>query len=110
MPDNTLTIKRQIIADSEGTGIRKRLSMQVKPEEERNFVEAGNALEAMTQSVGWVHLETYMLSYWDRALNDDDARVLAKGFKHLMQYVDQMIRFRNQIIQKERDAAANKEN
>jgi hypothetical protein len=103
---SSASIKRQLLDNSDITGIRKKLSDTIKQDQYDKYVEIGNALELMTQTPGWGVLETYMMGFVMKSLDDDSHKELTKGFINLMRYTDQMIRFKNDIKAKEKDATA----
>jgi len=111
MAFSSADIKRQILADSEKdrAEIRKKITVQLPNKDvEGEILEIGAAFEPLVQSKGWLHVETYMLRRMNLvglAFNDtqDDGiqKGMARGYIELMQYVDQMIKARNELIAKE---------
>jgi len=104
-------IKRQILADSETdrAKIRKKIQAQFGDRDvEGDILEIGQAFEKLVETKGWLHIETYMLRRMNLvglAFNEkpDDGiqKGLARGYIELMQYVDQMIKARNELIAKD---------
>jgi hypothetical protein len=107
---SSASVKRQLLDNSDITGIRKKLSDTIKQDQYDKYVEIGNALELLTETPGWAILETYMMGFVMKSLDDDSYKDLTKGFINLMRYADQMIRFKNDIIAKEKNATTNKAN
>ena len=105
-------IKRQILADSETdrAKIRKKIQAQFGDRDvEGDILEIGQAFEKLVETKGWLHIETYMLRRMNLvglAFNEkpDDGiqKGLARGYIELMQYVDQMIKAKNELIAKEK--------
>lgn len=101
---NAADIKRQILEASEKTGIRKKISSGETGMNSEDVIEAGDALERMTQTKGWTYVEAYILKRCDPSviLADDDpaVRVIGRTLMHLMQYVNEMIRAKNDFLRK----------
>lgn len=99
---NAADIKRQILEASEKTGIRKKISSGEAGMTSEDVIEAGDALERMTQTKGWNYVEAYILKRCDPAIileSDDVAvRVVGRTLMHLMQYVNEMIKAKNDIL------------
>jgi hypothetical protein len=104
-------IKRQILADSEQdrTKVRKRIQQVLGNRDvEGEILEIGAEFEKLVASKGWTHIEVYMLRRMNLvglAFNDkpDDGiqKGIARGYIELMQYVDQMIKARKEIIEEQ---------
>lgn len=95
-------LKRQIIMMSENSGIRKKMkgSNGLNNDE---VVEMGLALEEMVKTRGWAFIEAYILKNANPIglLFEDDDPVKkgeARAFIRIIQYVDQTIRAKNEII------------
>lgn len=111
MTFSSADIKRQILADSEKdrAKIRKRMEAQLPNKDvEGEILEIGAAFEPMVESKGWLHVETYMLRRMNLvglAFNDTQEdgiqKGIARGYIELMQYVDQMMKARNELIAKQ---------
>lgn len=103
--------KRQIIEDSERSGIRKKLIADHEAgRNTEDTLEMGAALESLTNHKGWLYVEQFMLQRADpvRILMDDlgpEAKFVAKAYISLMQYVAQVIKARKEIIAREKQAA-----
>lgn len=99
-------IKRQILAESDITGIRKRLQEKMTGDQEGTFLEIGDALESLVQHKGWTFLEAYMMkSIKEKLLNPDEPNPYTQGFINLMHYIDGMIRVKNDILEKRKNEA-----
>ena len=94
-------MKREILANSEVTGIRKRMMNELNEAQKGDYVKMGVALEALTETEGWVYLQEYMMKHiMNSVLNDTDDG-LKKGFINIMHFIDQVIRTKNEIKAKE---------
>jgi hypothetical protein len=104
---NAADIKRQILEASEKTGIRKKISSGETGMTSEDVVEAGDALERMTQTKGWSYIEAYILKRCNPAiiLESDDAsvRITARSLMYLMQYVNEMILAKNDYIRRQNE-------
>jgi len=100
-------LKRMILEQSETTGIRKNVLQNANDFGLNNddVVEIGASLEDLTKRKGWAYVEAYIL----KAANplglifgqeDPVAKGKARGLIELMQYVDQMIKAKNEIARK----------
>jgi hypothetical protein len=90
-------IKRQILAESDITGIRKKIMNDIAKEKRGDYVKMGDAFENLVRSEGWVYLEAYMMKHiMNRVLLDEEKEV-TKGFINLIHYVDQIIRAKDDI-------------
>jgi hypothetical protein len=104
--------KRQILAESERTGIRKKL---IEGQQETgigndDILEMGAAFESLTKTKGWAYVEAYILKRANLVsmLFEDDnpaRRGEARALVMLMQYVDQVMRARNELIARAEKAA-----
>ncbi len=107
---NPVELKRQILIDSERLGFRKKVAAgdyQDSGLTNDDIVEIGIAFESMTEHKGWTYLEAYILKHADPValLFDDDnpgKKGEAKGLIKLMQYIDQIIKAKNDIQEKEK--------
>lgn len=93
-------IKREILANSDITGIRKRMQGKMTSDQEGTYVAMGEALEGLTQHKGWAYLEAYMMKFIMGSLLSDDNKDITKGFVNIMHYIDQIVRFKNDILEK----------
>lgn len=98
-------IKRNILAESDITGIRKRLQEKMTGDQEATYLEIGDALESLVKQKGWSFLEAYMMKYIMGNLLTDDNKDVTKGFINLMHYIDQMIKVKNEILEKRQNEA-----
>ena len=93
-------IKRQILIESDRSGVKKRLDRQLDKGgiTEGEIIEIGQELERLTQTKGWTFIESYMLRqmnitgmlFGDEKSNPD-GKGIAKGYVMLMQYIQTMI-------------------
>lgn len=97
-------IKREILANSGVTDIRKKIHEKLTSDQEEMYLEIGEALEHLTKHKGWSYVEAYMMKFIMSNLLDDDNNGLTKGFVRLMHYIDQMIKVRNDILEKRQTA------
>jgi hypothetical protein len=92
------TIKQQILANSDVSGIRRRSENNPDPQHEQNIIEMADALERMKSVPGWIYLENYMMKViMDAMLNDSD-KDLYKGMINVMHFIDQTIKARDSIF------------
>lgn len=108
MRQSSAEIKRQILKESDITGIKKRILEQAtRPEglTEDEIVEIGENLERMTATKGWNLLEGYMFdkinplrylyaSGEEKIKNENKAL----GYMELIQWIDQHIKAKEAII------------
>lgn len=102
-------IKRQILSGAKNSHIRKNISQKLDKGTltEGEIIEMGNAFESLTTSKGWYYIEAYMLRNMDiigLVFSESDAshqKGIARGYISLMQYIDQIIKIKNDIIQRE---------
>ena len=94
-------IMREILAQSEITGIRKRLKQELTEEQQGDFVKMGDAFEKMVNEAGWQYLQAYMMKFIMGGLLTGESNEFTKGFINVMHYVDQIIRTRDMIREKE---------
>jgi hypothetical protein len=90
-------IKREILANSEITGIRKKISNELSETQYDQYMEIGEALENLVQMKGWVFIEAYMMKFVMSQILSQDTNPLTPGFINLMHYVDQMIQVKNDV-------------
>lgn len=93
-------IKRQMLMESDVTGIRKRIALEITDEQRGDYIKMGEAFEHLVQSEGWVYLEAYMMKYIMNRILLDEKEEITKGFINLMHYVDQIIRAKDDIKKK----------
>jgi len=101
-------IKRQIIENARDS-VRKRESHEM-PEglTEDKVVEIGKALEIMTKTGGWIHLEAVMFKKADlvnmtiQGNTSELQRGVAKGYLEIIDYVARMIAEKDKILERER--------
>ena len=97
---SSANIKREILAGSDITGIRKRYQQEHTEAQEFLYLEMGEAFEQLTQQKGWMFLEAYMMKNITGGLLSDDISPYTKGFVNLMHYVDQVVKVKNEIQEK----------
>jgi hypothetical protein len=102
-------IKRMILAESESTGIRKRMVDNREKEGGLNtddILDMGNAFDMMVKSKGWAFIEAYIINRANpvRMLMRNDVTESEKGsasaLMGLMQYVKQVIDAKTAILEK----------
>lgn len=99
-------IKRQILIDGSARSKRDDFRKKIQGIPEGEIIEMGNALEAMTKTQGWIYAESYLI----RRMNlvglvfgesDDVAnKGLARGYIEFMQWVQNTILARDEILAK----------
>lgn len=104
-------IKRQILMESDKSGIKKRILKQAENNAplEGEIIEMGNAFEPMVNTKGWLFVEQYMLKKispvsWAFSGEEEDEKLrkgMIQAYVNLMQYVDQVIETKNMLIKKE---------
>lgn len=111
-------IKRMILAESETTGIRKRMVENRDKEGGMNtddILDMGNAFDIMVKGKGWAFIEAYIINRANpvRMLMRSDVTPEEKGaasaLMGLMQYVKQAIDAKNAILEKINAGRAGKE-
>lgn len=100
-------IKRMILAESESTGIRKKiLDNREGGLNNDDVLDMGNAFEMMVKSKGWAFIESYIthranpVSLLLRDNVTPEEKGMARGLMSLMQYVNQVISAKNAILEK----------
>jgi hypothetical protein len=104
-------IKRQILDESDKSGIRKRILSKVENNAplEGEIIEMGYAFEKMVPTKGWLFVEQFMLKKispvsWAFSGEDEDEKLrkgMIQAYVNLMQYVDQVIETKNILTKKE---------
>ena len=100
-------IKQQILQQSDLTGIRKRVTSNFDADYEQAIIDQADALEKMTATQGWSCLEVYIMKIIMNALLEEKDRELSKGMINIMQYIDQVIRGRNMILERREKGSGN---
>ena len=105
---NPADIKRQILMESDGSGIRKRIQNQTESGlTEGDILEMGGAFERMVETTGWMHLEAYLMKNANLVAMLYETDPLRKGkaaaYVELMQYIDQIIKARKDILARRND-------
>lgn len=99
-------LKRQIIDQSEISGIRKNL-IQNKDSgiTQDDIIEMGIAMEQTVNTKGWSYIEAYLLKKCDPTLilfgdSSPDIKGEARGAVNVMHYIDQTIKAKNELLRK----------
>ena len=108
---NPADIKRQILMESDKSGIRKRIQNQSESGlNEGDILEIGGAFEKMVETPGWMHLEAYLMKNANLVAMLYETDPIRKGkaaaYVELMQYIDQIIKARNEILARNKDGAS----
>jgi hypothetical protein len=90
-------IMREILANSDITGIRKKIKQELTREQRGDFVEMGDAFEKMVNESGWIYLQAYMMKHIMGNMLSGENNELTKGFINIMHYIDQVIRAKTEI-------------
>lgn len=103
---NAADIKRQILESSDHTGIRKNLVSGEAGLNSNDIIEMGTALEQLTKTKGWYYIEAYILKNANLITQlfepDDPIRKGAsRALVMLMQYVEQTIRAKNDLMREQ---------
>jgi hypothetical protein len=99
-------LKRMILDSSESSGIRKKLTETPQPGiTTDDIVEMGQAIEQTVATKGWAFIDSYLVKKCDPNVllfGDDDPLIKgeARGAIHLMQYIDQVIKAKNEILRR----------
>ena len=99
--------------DSDRLGLRRKINAGQYQESglsNNEIMEMGGLFEGLTAHKGWPYLEAYILKHSDPISllfgEDDPVRKgEAKGLIKLMQYVDQIIKAKNDLAAKEKNGA-----
>lgn len=102
---NASEFKRQILEQSDATGIRKRLVSGEAGINSDDIIDMGTALEQTTKTKGWFYIEAYILknsNLVSMLFGPDDPvkKGEARALVSLMQYVNQTILAKNDILAK----------
>ena len=109
---NPVELKRQILEQSEKSGIRKKILAPDVGLNNEEVIEMGVALEGMTKGKGWGYVEAYILNHSNpvaRLFEEYNAEKIAaaKALMLLMQYVDQVIKAKNELLEKANEKKEN---
>lgn len=104
-------LKRMILDKSESSGIRKRMVSQESGISTDDIIEMGQAMENTVNTKGWSFIEAYLVRKCDPTsilFGPDDANMKgeARGAINLMQYIDQTIKAKNEILRKANEGSA----
>ena len=99
-------IKRQILMESDTTGIAKRLVQKWEEgRDDSTTIEMGQAYETMTKTKGWMFLEAWILKHINIVglvfgKENQEQKGIAQGLISLMQHMDQVIRAKDEILER----------
>ena len=101
--------KRQILSESDKSGIKKRAlqNMDKGGVNVGDIIELGKRLELTTKTPGWYDIEAYMLNGMNvtgLAFAEGNSEVhkgKMQAYILVMQYIDQMIKFKDEILSRE---------
>jgi hypothetical protein len=103
---NLAEVKRQILMDSDSLGVRRKITEGHETGlTNEDVVEMGEAFEKLVDTKGWTYIDIYMMKQINPMSfifgnNTDEQRGEAKGLAKLMQYIDQMIKAKNDVLRK----------
>lgn len=101
-------LKRQILMESDGSGIRRRIIEDVDSGklDSNDFIDMGQAYDALTKTKGWAYIESYILRQSNLIgqlfveKEDPVQKGVAKGLVGLMQHVDQVIKAKDALLER----------
>jgi hypothetical protein len=88
---------REIISQSDITGIRKRLKQELTQEQRGDFAKMGDAFEQMVKTDGWTFLQAYMMKHIMGSMLSGEANEFTRGFINIIHYIDQICKMRDEI-------------
>ena len=98
---NVADIKRQILMESDKTGIRKKIVDGDAGLRNEDVIEMGGAFEQLVTTKGWAYVEQYILHQANPTTvlfsADEETKARARGLILLMQHIDAVIRAKNEI-------------
>lgn len=104
-------LKRQILASSDKTRLKDKTlkSIELGGITEGDVIETGQELEKITKMKGWAFVEAYMLRRMNLIGNlyevdktkQEQQQNVARGYVDLMQYIDQTIKAKDAILERE---------
>lgn len=100
---SSMDIKKQIIQESDISGIRRRTENLIDVNQEQALIEQADALERLTGEKGWIFLEAYMMKIIMSSLLEEKDRELSKGMINVMQYIAQIIKVRDSIFERRKE-------
>ena len=102
---NVSDVKRQILMESEKTGIRKKIVEGNAGLRNEDVIEMGIAFEQLVATKGWAYVEQYILQQANPTTvlfsTDEETKARARGLILLMQHIDAVIRAKNEIQARE---------
>jgi hypothetical protein len=112
MPLSTAEIKRQILLQSDDSGIRKEMVKRHVGRDEDMIIEWADALEQMVKLKGWSILEGFLIREMDipgmYADNANERKIgYGKAMMTVMQFVDQTIKAKAEILKRQEEARKN---
>lgn len=112
MADNIGNWKREIIREQEKPNIREKTIPGIVGLNDGDILDMGNALEIMTQTQGWLVVESWIYQATNPkrilSLKTDFERGSAAGKMSIMDQVAAMIKARDEIIKREEEKEAKK--
>ena len=104
-------LKRMILANSESSGIRKKIvdMRTVAGMTDDDLIEMGQAMENTVNTKGWYFIEAYLVKKCDPAAflfgpENSDMRGEARGAINLMHYIQETIKYKNELLKRANDA------
>jgi len=106
-------LKRMILEKSELSGIRKRILDEKEGINADDIIEMGQEMEKTVNTKGWNFIEAYLVRKCDPTtflFGTEDAmqRGEARGAINLMQYIDQTIKAKNELLRKANERTVSK--
>jgi hypothetical protein len=106
-------MKREILALSDTTGIRKRIVSGESGLDSNDVIAMGTALENLTKQAGWSYVEAYILKNANPvglifAVADPVAQGKAQALILLIQWVQQTILAKNDLLERQRQEQGKK--
>ena len=98
-------IKRQILIDADRIGIKKKIFDKPDGKNWDDVVEMGTAFEQLVKMKGWIYIESFMIKGMDVVglyfgQTSEDKKGYGRAFIELMQYVQQTIDAKNEILRR----------
>ena len=115
---NPIELKRQILEQSDQSGIRKKILAADTGLKNDEIIEMGLALEDMTKTKGFAYLEAYILKTSNpigllMSGTEDSAKMgESRALIRIIQYINEVIKAKDEILRRqdaERKTTKNKE-
>jgi hypothetical protein len=90
-------IRRELLANSDITGIRKKMLNDITEAQRGDYIKMGDALEQLVNTEGWVYLQEYMMKHIMNGMLGNESSENNKGFINLMHFIDQVIRAKDEM-------------